>query len=353
MTPGARRFLEQVAEAYTASPLEVLGIVLMLLIFLGGLVTYAAVWSRREKKHQTDLAGQLYEQKSRELKLTPSQHELLKQMAHYLKNPTNVYQLLTDEIAFNAAALQLRENDEATPQSIASLRIAVGFQSNRSDRAPKSSTQIPAGSTVLVVRNRYKKPVKAKVLPPEPESFLIRMVDEEVRVPVGAAVDIYFQNSAGVFTFRSTVLGEDGKTAKLSHSEEIKRYQKRRYYRRKIDLPVHIYPFDSDRPVLSRFKEIGGGGASMLNTDKHFKEGDDLELRFTPDKEEIKLTASVVRLSEGGNVIHVNYEHIRDGLRDRIYSAIFRPPKDEREAMEEGATKPADEPGSHGTKTTR
>ena len=351
MTPGVQRFFEQVADAYTASPLEVVGIVLILLALLGGLVIYAVVWGRREKRHRTELAGQLYAQKSRELKLTASQHELLKQMAHYLRNPTNAYQLLTDEVAFNASALQLRENEEATAQSIASLRIALGFQSNRSDRAPKSSTQIPAGATVLVAKNRYKKPVKAKVLPPDSQSFLIRLVDEDVRVPAGAAVDIYFQNSAGVFTFRSTVLGEDGKTAKLSHSEEIKRYQKRRYYRRKIDLPVYIYPFDSDRPILSRFKDVGGGGASMLNTDGHFKQGDDLELRFTPDDEEIRLTASVMRVSEGGAVIHVNYEHIRDGLRDKIYSAIFRPPKDEQEAMEQSAGKPADP--TQGTKTTR
>jgi PilZ domain-containing protein len=359
MTPGVARFFEQVADAYKSSPLEVLGIVLLLLVLLGGLVVYAIVWGRREKKHQAELAQQFYDEKSRELKLTPSQHDMLKQMARYLRNPINVYQLLTDEISFNASAIQLRENGEATPQSIASLRIALGYQSNRTDRAPKSSAHIPAGATVLVARNRYKKPVKAEALPPEPQSFNIRMVGEGVRMPAGAAVDIYFQNSAGVFTFRSTVLSEDGKTARLSHSEEIKRYQKRRYYRRKIDLPVHVYPFDSDKPILSRFRDIGGGGASLLNTDHHFKEGDELELRFTPDNEEIRLTGSVMRLSEGGSIAHVNYEHIRDGLRDRIYAAIFRPPKDEQEAMEQGggtpnksASKPAP-PETQGTKTTR
>ena len=62
-----------------------------------------------------------------------------------------------------------------------------------------------------------------------------------------------------------------------------------------------------------------------------------LHYRFTPGNEEIKLTASVMRLSDGGKIMHVNYEHIRDGLRDKIYSAIFRPPKDEQDAMENGA----------------
>lgn len=320
----------------------------MVLVLLGGLVAYATIWSRREKRQKAELARRLYDEKSTELKLTPSQHELLKRMAHYLKDPVNIHQLLTDEVAFNSAARELRENDEANPQSIASLRVALGFQGSRTDKAPKSSTQIPAGSTVLVARNRYKKPAKAKVLPPEPHSFLIRMVDEGVRIPAGAAVDIYYQNRAGVFTFRTTVLGEDGKTAKLSHSEEIKQYQKRRYYRRKIDLPVHVYPFDSDKPILSRFKDIGGGGASLLNTDRHFKQGDELELRFTPDDEEIRLTGTVMRLSEGGAVIHVNYEHIRDALRDRIYQAIFRPPKDEQEAMEQGTSAPRGNTGKSG-----
>lgn len=348
MTPGVQRFFEQVADAYRASPLEVLAIVAMSLLILGGLVAYAAVWSRRERRHKEELARHLFEEKSKELKLSPSHRELLKRMAHYLKDPTNIYQLLTDEVAFNAAALRLRENEEATPQSIAALRVALGYQAGRSDRAPKSSTQIPPGTNVLVVRNRYKKPTKAEVLPAEPQAFVIRLVEEGTRMPAGAAVDVYYQNSAGVFTFHSTVLGEDGRIARLSHSEEMKRYQKRRYYRRKIDLPVHVYPFDSDRPVLSRFRDIGGGGASLLNTDHHFKVGDDLELRFKPDDEEIRLTGTVMRLSENGAVMHVNYEHIREALRDRIYAAIFRPPKDERDAMKKGAVTPpgSSEPGT-------
>lgn len=346
MTPGVQRFFEQVAEAYRASPLEILGVVLFTLILLGGLITYAVVWGRREKKHKTELARQLYEQKSRELKLSADQHALLRRMARYLKDPTNTYQLLSDEVTFNAAASQLRENEEATAQSIAALRIALGFQSGRPGRALHSSAQIPEGSTVLVVRNRYKKPVKTKVLAPKPDSLELRIVDEGSRLPAGAAVDVYFQNSAGVFTFRSTVLGENGQFAKLSHSEQIKKYQKRRYFRRKIDLPVHIYPFDSDKPVLSRFRDIGGGGASIVNPDRRFKEGDELEMRFTPDDAEITLTGTVMRVSEGGGVIHVNYEHIRDSLRDRIYSAIFRPPKDEQEAMERGGGPSATNGGS-------
>jgi len=113
----------------------------------------------------------------------------------------------------------------------------------------------------------------------------------------------------------------------------LKRYQKRRYYRKQIALPVHVYPFDSDTPLLSKSRDIGGGGASLLNPEGHFKVGDDIELRFKPDDAEIRVTGTVVRVSDSGRTIHVNYEHIRDSLRDRIYNAIFKPPKDELDEM--------------------
>ena len=79
-----------------------------------------------------------------------------------------------------------------------------------------------------------------------------------------------------------------------------------------------------------------------MNPEHRFKAGDDLELRFKPAGDlEVRLTASVVRLSDGGKIIHVNYEHIRESLRDRIYHAIFKPPKDEEEAAKQrpGATR--------------
>jgi c-di-GMP-binding flagellar brake protein YcgR len=159
------------------------------------------------------------------------------------------------------------------------------------------------------------------------------MVDEGVRMPPGAAVDVYFQSNAGVFTFRTRVLHERGKLISLSHCEDLKKYQKRKYYRKRTDLTVHVYPFDEDVVLLSKFREIGGGGCSLLNPKGHFKVGDNVELRFRPDDSEIRITGTIMRISESGKVLHVNYEHIKDGLRDRIYNALFKPPKDEQEAM--------------------
>jgi hypothetical protein len=38
----------------------------------------------------------------------------------------------------------------------------------------------------------------------------------------------------------------------------------------------------------------------------------------------------VLRLSEQGNVCHVEFYSIRESLRDKIYNMIFAPPEKER-----------------------
>jgi hypothetical protein len=341
VTSALQRFFEQVSSAYQTSPFEVLLVVFLLLLLIAGLVGYAVYWSRRERRHQIALSERLFEEKASERSLGPSQRDLLQKMRRYLKDDAQVHHLVTDEVAFNSAAARLREDGEANAQSIAALRVTLGFHDGSGDRAPRSSTAIPQGATVLIARNRYRRPVKARVLTPQPNAFRVRLVEQGARMPPGAGVDVFYQSSAGVFTFHTTVLAEHTQEIRLSHSEDLKRYQKRRYYRRRVEIPVHLYPFDSEKPLLSKSRDIGGGGASLLNPDGHFKVGDELELRFKPDGVEIRITGTVVRVSDNGRTIHVNYEHIRDSVRDRIYNAIFKPPKDEQEAMERGRTRAA------------
>ena len=333
MTPAVRRFFEQISSAYQASPFELLVVFLSLFLLIAGLVAYALFWGRRERRQHVELARKLFEEKAKDLDLTPSQRDLLDRMRHYLKDETQIHLLVTDQVAFNSAAVQLREAGEANAQQIAALRVKLGFTAAGSDRATRASADIPAGSNLLIARNRYRRPMKAKVLPPQPDAFRVRLLEEGSRLPPGAGVDVFYQSSAGVFTFHTTVLAEHQREARLAHSEDLKRYQKRRYYRRRVEIPVHVYPFDSDKPLLSKSKDIGGGGASLVNPNRHFKVGDDLELRFKTDDTEIRITGTVVRVSDSGQTIHVNYEHIRDSVRDRIYNAIFKPPKDEREEM--------------------
>jgi hypothetical protein len=329
VSPQAEQFWRRIAEAYQPTPFEAFLFIALLSLLVGGLVYYTVRRSRRERQQQVNLSQKLFDEKATERSLSPSQIELLKDMSRYLRDQTQIHQLVTDEISFNAAARKLREDEGVGPQAIAALRVKLDFQSAREHRMPRSSATIPEGTTVLVQRNRYRRPVRARVLKPSPNAFRIRLLEEGARLPAGAAVDIYHQSSAGVYTFRTTVLAEKADGVALSHSEELRRYQKRRYYRRKLRLPVQIERLSDGRRFVSNFHDIGGGGASIANQEGILKSGDEVELRFKPDRELIKLTGNVVRMSDSGRTAHINYEHIRESLRDKIYHAIFKPAADE------------------------
>ena len=335
MTPAVERFFQQISSAYQTSPFEVFLGALLTMSLVTGLIAYTVVHTKRDRSRQVALAKRLFDEKAEELGLTPSHRHLLGRMQHYLRDETRVHLLVTDEIAFNSAAAKVREHGEATAQSIAALRVALGLSGRRSESAPRSSAMIPAGSTVMLARNRYRQPIKARVLAAQPEAFRARIVEEGKRLPPGSGVDVYYQSSAGVFTFHATVLSGETQEVRLTHSEDLTRYQNRRYYRRQFEIPVHLYPFDRDITLITTSLDIGGGGASLVNPDGYFRAGDELELRFDCGTGEIRITGTVVRVTNSGKTLHVNYEHIRDTIRDRIYRGIFKPPGDELLAMEQ------------------
>jgi uncharacterized membrane protein len=108
VTPAVQRFFDQISSAYRSSPVELFLVLILILGLIAGLVGYAVFWSRRERRQQIELARRLYEEKTAPLSLSPSQRELLQRMSRYLKDPTQIHHLVTDEVAFNAAAARAR-----------------------------------------------------------------------------------------------------------------------------------------------------------------------------------------------------------------------------------------------------
>jgi c-di-GMP-binding flagellar brake protein YcgR len=138
-------------------------------------------------------------------------------------------------------------------------------------------------------------------------------------------VEILYQNRRGTFSMKTTVLKQEGELLRLAHSEEVDRSQQREHYRREVNLPVYVRPAGSDeRPVQSRFLDLGGGGASLYNPGGRYRGADDVELTFHPDSDErLSLSARVVRTSHGHSVIHVDFGQLRESVRDRIYRVLF------------------------------
>jgi c-di-GMP-binding flagellar brake protein YcgR len=117
---------------------------------------------------------------------------------------------------------------------------------------------------------------------------------------------------------------------RTSHGSLIRRARRRRYYRRRLRLPVQL------RPELHRLRrqrgterqativEISGSGASITNPFSSASTGILLDLRFQVGSATMRLRGRIVRVSRNGRILHVAFENIGAAQRERIVSYLVR-----------------------------
>jgi c-di-GMP-binding flagellar brake protein YcgR len=140
-------------------------------------------------------------------------------------------------------------------------------------------------------------------------------------------VQVYFMNKTGLYSFVTVVRKIQGYMVQVGHSEEIKRVQRRKYYRKKVNLPVFVKPADAhERPVRTTFHDLGGGGASMNNPGNRFQVGDRLDLffYFEGGKPLLKVQADVIRTSEEQSRLHLIFRTLSESSRDRIIGFVLQ-----------------------------
>ena len=140
----------------------------------------------------------------------------------------------------------------------------------------------------------------------------------------GSPVTVVFQNRAGLFSFDTVVRSAGGGVLRLDQVERLRRTQRRKYYRRRVRLGVQVLPREGQPPLASQLLDLGGDGASLVNPQRKLSAGDLPELSFRVGGESFRLTAEVLRLSRGGQVLHVRFHGLRDADRDRLLGILFR-----------------------------
>ncbi|WP_455383027.1 PilZ domain-containing protein [Salinispira pacifica] len=317
--------IEGIQRAFHPSPLQIALVVAAAALLVAGFTAYYLLEKSRQRRVEHRHAAETYRALRDRHHLTPSEEDLVERMALCLKTPEKKYLLLSNQGLFNACAHRLIREGEIPEAGVAALRVKLGFFGEGPDISPTSTASIPNGSAVVL---RYRgNAYRGRVLEPQTSSLRLR-VDFGKQPAVffpGSPVDLVYQNRRGTFTFRTSVQKQERLFLFLAHSEEVQRAQRREHYRRKVNLPVFIKATGSeDRPQKSRFIDLGGGGASLQNPGAQFRKGDEIDLSFHPDSEDrLSLTAHVVRTSHAGNVLHVDFGHLRESVRDRIYRVLF------------------------------
>jgi hypothetical protein len=246
-------------------------------------------------------------------------------MARFLKDPEKKYLILISQPTFNFCAAKLRKKESVSASSIAELRNRLGFRLQGPEQIPASSGELPDGQGLLIVGIKGNLRAQGRVGKQEPRSLVVELVAGSPAFRERESVRVYFQNRSGLFSFDSSVQSVQNRTLLLEHGEEIKRIQRRKYYRKRISQPVAVRRPDSeDQHAVSTFYDLGGNGASLKNPQKRFSSGDDLELTFLAAGERFTLVAEVLRTSKNGDVLHVRFAPMRESTRDRIIGALFK-----------------------------
>lgn len=321
-------FLDNIARGFQRRPFEIVLFFALILLFLGFLLSVSLIQARKAARRRRREAEERYERLAAKLGLTLEERALVERLASALQGRDRLFQVLASSAAFNHAVERL--GGETPPAALAELRLKLGFRAQNPESVPGASSELPEGLPVLVESRgpmgtrRFKAVVQAQ----EPEALVLNLSEAPPTLARGQAVTALFQNRAGLFSFETAVRSLDGSLLALEHSEHLRRTQRRRYYRRRVNLPVEMRRIAlegaSPPATLSRLLDLGGEGASLRNPGGAFVPGDELQLKFQLGSQPFELRAEVLRVSRGGQVLHVRFLFMRDASRDRILRALLR-----------------------------
>lgn len=319
------QLLQAISSGFVESPKQIIIFSVVVVAFLGLLVFFYVYQLKKSKKKKLRHTQEIYENIILRTNLTDVEKSILKRMSKYLKEPATKAQLLEQESTFNYAARKLQSEDKVPEDVLAVLRIKLGFRAPDIDQIPYTSAALPVGMP-LVIAQKGKRKITGRIQELDSHSFVISLDHGSLPPEEGSPVRVYFKNISGLFGFSSVVQISKNNIVRLRHSETIKKFQRRDYYRKKIRLPAYIKKTSSqERPVASTIIDLGGGGASLLNPDSRYKVGDSIYLTFflTHDSK-FELTVRVVRSSNKDKYMHVEFLSIPEESRDRIIGLLYR-----------------------------
>jgi hypothetical protein len=312
-------------QGFTPSTAEIIAFVAALVLLVGGLIWYASRSRRRERKRRLAAAERRYEEQLESLGLTRSDEGVLEQLTPYLRKREQKPLLLQNHTVFNDVAERAMAVGAAPEGEVAALRVRLGFAGKPAGAEPESSSEIPPGSGVMVIDN-HDRLIQGRVREPTASAFSIETDEDAPRVTSGTLVEVVYQTGTGIFKFDSAVLSNPPGEMTLSHAEQLRKVQRRRYFRGEVRLPVYVKLASADeQPTQTELIDIGGGGASFFAPDDRYQRGEHVEMTFHPNSTQaLHLPGRIVRESKNGKVAHVSFEDLRPATRDKIVGFVFR-----------------------------
>lgn len=318
--------MEGISGQFGTTPL---GFALFILVIVSLPLILTLIYRQQLKKArltERNRSEQIIAKRAAKLNLSPAERRLVDRLADADGRNGSSYLVLFDEPRFHKVAAELMQQDDAPPASaVAALRVKLGFQREPA-KIPHSTAMLPEGSTILVKSEKQGGVQKGKITRISGEGFELRLGGSYLLAP-GDSAQFQFQNSSGTYIFKSYCIKRKGNLMTIRHQERVKKLQKRRFFRSPYEGGAEVGYYDDDERLATRFIDLGGGGASLINPGGRFKENDFLELSFSlgGQNRPFSLRCRVIRTSKNGQHLHLMFEGMQESVRDKILGTLFNP----------------------------
>ncbi len=248
--------------------------------------------------------------------LSNDEQSLMERLEKYFQHdPGRLPELAHDPALFNGAAHKMIEAEPEMEEQIARLRFKLGLIFKNAFQAPHSTTELTPGMAVYLTLGG-KTELNAMISDVQDKGFFIR---SSLPGRTGDQATIEFRSNAGVFRFRTHVKKYENGFFLFTHTEQVQQVQKRRFFRKKVELPVTL-----ERPTLkesaaSYAMDISGGGARVHNPGLDYRTGELITIIvFLGRREEAVIQARVIRLNRKDDSVSLAFDNIKETLRDRL-----------------------------------
>lgn len=316
--------LFRISRGFIQSPEQRLLFFVLLSAFILLFVLGYFLQEHRSRVRRMRNAAEVYEHLSRQLGLSRSERALVDRLAGCCKPPDKKYLVLFSPHTFDPCVARLREREEVPEMTLAALRLKLDFSARHPEDVPASSSELPRRMRVILTQ-KGKPTMRAQVSRQDSEALVITMDEGSVLPDRGVPVTVYFHNQSGLFAFLTHVRKISGRDVYLDHSETIKRSQRRKYFRRPVQLSVTVTMENNPAEHLATsILDLSGGGASIEKPDVTVDPGDRLILSLKADNEHLLLAGRVVRKTPEDDRLHLQFECLSEAVRDRLIGLVFR-----------------------------
>jgi len=320
----AQRFLEIMRKGFVRNPVfAAISFSIVVGLIISAIIIYKIVNTKKEKKELLTIKDS-FKNKVNQKNLSAREKQILFYICdNLLNNKNHILTLLTNPVVFSIYSQIILNEKIVTAQELAALRMKLGINQRKVFNVLYSTADLTIGTSVKIsfLKNYYFAGIISDI-----DEFGVSInIDKDISLEKNTPVLIEIDNQYGLFLIHSHVIGIHASIIKVEHSEKIEKFQKRKFFRKNIQLPVTIMKNEEDKGIHSYMLDLSGGGAKIYYPKNDFKTGDKIfvEISFNK-KEDISLPCIIKRISKNDSSISVAFIEINESIRDKIVKAMLK-----------------------------